>query len=353
MTEKFDVDNEPSIAEKIAAIAEKVESSEPEEIQDNNKQIEAAVEKAPKEEPKVEEAPAVEAVEEKVEETPVPEKEVYEPNLKFKVYDEEKEFEDWVKPYINKDNEEKFRDLYTKAYGIDGIKKKLDTSRQELAAKHTEMNGLVSEISYLGNCIKNGNLEDVFKTLNIPQENIEKWMLRRLQMSPEERQEYEKMTEVRRKASTVENQYNDLNKKYNQIIAMQTQTEINNVLSDPSTKDFVAQVDERLKGIYGDNGFVRELGNVGVDFFNRNGYDLPVKEVVDLTLKKFGYVKQDNTQPTKPRAEAKPVVTKVIVNNKNTIPSVGSTDTASPTNKVYTSIDDLVKESKRLRKEGK
>src|SRR5688500_3044500 len=59
-----------------------------------------------------------------------PPKEVpqYTPNYKFKVMDEEKEFDDFLKGAIKtKEDEEKLRDIVTKAYGLDAHKKTHET----------------------------------------------------------------------------------------------------------------------------------------------------------------------------------------------------------------------------------
>ena len=66
-----------------------------------------------------ESAPAVESVESQ---EPAP----YTPSLKYKVYDQEKEFPEWTKSYIkDPETESRFKDLFDRSDGLPFIKERL------------------------------------------------------------------------------------------------------------------------------------------------------------------------------------------------------------------------------------
>jgi hypothetical protein len=57
----------------------------------------------------------------------------WKPSFKFKVKDKELEFDDFVKPIIKtKDLEQKFKDLYEKAHGLDEVKTSRETFKQQV-----------------------------------------------------------------------------------------------------------------------------------------------------------------------------------------------------------------------------
>ena len=69
----------------------------------------------------------------------------YTPNYKFKVLDTEKEFDEFIRPIIkDKDSEEKLRDLYTKAHGLDTVKNKYEETKEQLNEREEVLNRLFS-----------------------------------------------------------------------------------------------------------------------------------------------------------------------------------------------------------------
>src|SRR5690606_24340502 len=67
----------------------------------------------------------------------------WKPSFKFKVKDKELEFDDFVKPIIKtKDLEQKFKDLYEKAHGLDEVK----TSREAFKQQVEEWKGKYNQV---------------------------------------------------------------------------------------------------------------------------------------------------------------------------------------------------------------
>lgn len=279
------------------------------------------------------------------------EKSKYNPNYKFKVYDNEKEFDEWIKPLVNEENEAKIREVMEKAHGIDFIKEKLNTTRQEHASVQVEHQNLVQGIQQLNQAIKSNSVHDIKNVLGITNQDIKNWaveVLRYEEMQPQDRQIYDSNFKHRQEAEHYKMQSQTLNEQMSEIKSKQLMYEVKtSITSDPSKSEFVGQLNERLKPIYGDDGFIREVGMVGSTFFHQNGFELEASQAVDLVLKKFGYTEQAKT-PTLPKAvvEAKPVPVRVITKNENTIPNAKSSGSGSAASKKITSVEQLKKLAK-------
>lgn len=276
------------------------------------------------------------------------EKPKFQPNYKFKVYDQEKEFDDWIKPLVNEENEAKIREVMEKAHGIDFIKEKLNNTRQEAATIQMEHQNLVQGIQQLQSAIKSNSVHDIKNVLGISNQDIKNWaveVLRYEEMNPQDRQIYDNSFKYRQEAELYKTQSQTLADQMSEIKSKQLLYEVKNTItSDPSKSEFVQQLNERLKPIYGEDGFIREVGMVGSTFFRQNGFELDASQAVDFVLKKFGYTEQIKT-PTIPKqvVESKPVPVKVITKNDNTIPNPKSSGSGSPASKKITSVEQLKK----------
>lgn len=122
--------------------------------------------------PEAEPAPEVTEEAEKPE-APAEPAAAYEPNYKFKAYDQELEFEDWAKEVAkDKETEEKIRSLHAKAYAVDTMKSKWDAREQELS-QVTEVNTkLIQAAQAMKHFRDNGDLDNLFAMQGIDEDKL-------------------------------------------------------------------------------------------------------------------------------------------------------------------------------------
>lgn len=275
-----------------------------------------------------------------------PPKEVpaYTPNYKFKVMDEEKEFDEWVKGAIkDKEHEEKLRDLYTKAYGLEHHKKTHETLKERVEKHYrpleTEYTNFKQNLAYLDQVIRKKDYQTFFDTLKIPRQDILKYALdvvKYEEMPPEQKAVIDRQREVER--------YNEMlaqqNMSYQQQIeqqAVQARTiELNSELMKPEVSSFVQNFDTRA----GKPGAFREqvIRHAELAYY-RNQVDLPVEQAVREVMAQYGSLVAPQALPTPtpaPQAQQKPPV----------IPNVQSSGN-SPAKVMPTSLADLRKLAKQ------
>lgn len=98
------------------------------------------------------------------------------PNFTYKSFGEERDMEDWVKPFIkDSETEQKVRDLFEKSSGIDQLKderERMQQSYQEMQQSVQQLSKLKSNVELLGNLAKSKDLNGVFNMLGIKNDDI-------------------------------------------------------------------------------------------------------------------------------------------------------------------------------------
>lgn len=88
----------------------------------------------------------------------LPVEEIYEPNFKFKVHNEEHEFDERVRGAVtSKEAEEHLRDIYTKAYGLDHVKKSQEEKENKLQQTSSEFTALQTQFGRVQNNLQRLN----------------------------------------------------------------------------------------------------------------------------------------------------------------------------------------------------
>ncbi len=312
-----------------------------EEIESSEALIEtSSTESAPADAPAVEPEAASEAA------APAAEEPAYTPNFKFKYTDEdgekEAEFEEWVRPFVNKDTEEKLREMYTKAHGIDFIKSRRDKIAAEKQAIESEYNQTKSVLSdVLG--LREKDLGLFLEKVGVKEEQVTKWLLERaearekLKDLPEPiRNLYNENEILRRKAMEYERR---LESAQGGSLAAETQAlsyGVQNILNRPEIAAIVNDFDTRRNEPGAFFEVVRQQGEL--EFF-RSGKNLSPEEAVSRAFKTLALSLQAPSQGATPNgAVATPKV--VIPGKTAVIPNVGG-GTASVGAKKPRSIDDL------------
>jgi hypothetical protein len=128
----------------------------------------------------------------------------YTPNLKFKVLDKEHEMAPYFKDVIKDEKTEKeVRELYEKAMGLDVVKPKYQSTKQELEEVRAERDGLVGGINELRELYQNKDLDSFFGKLKVPFNTLLQYVAEKLEyqeLPPEQRQVLDARKQAQRQA---------------------------------------------------------------------------------------------------------------------------------------------------------
>jgi hypothetical protein len=205
----------------------------------------------------------------------------YEPNWKFKVGDEEREFDDRLKPFVqSKEDEEYFRDMLTKAHGLELNKKRTAAREQEWGQKETEFSSLRQTHDRVQNTLQKLNelkVQDfgVFqKAWEIPDQAVLRRASEILKThdDPDARQQLDQSYNNRLQML----QYEDrVNQDTQTQVVMQRQLhemKMHSALQSPEISRFASEYDRRM-GTPG--AFLEEVNILGTVEFQSKGYQDP------------------------------------------------------------------------------
>jgi len=275
----------------------------------------------------------------------------YEPNYKFRVMDEEKEFDEFLRGAVTqKEHEEKLRDLYTKAHGLEANKRTLDTYKQKVETHYRPLEDkytqTMNNISYLDQAVQKKDYQTFFDTLKIPKQDILKYALDLVQY---EELPADQKAMIDRQRETERN---------NEMLSYQTQTyqtqaqeyaielrtmQLNNELMRPEVNSFVQNFDTKA----GKPGAFRDqvIRHANLAFYQSQGaVDMPVGQAVQEVMGLYGnLVAQQAPQTTQtPSIQA--------MQRPPVIPNIQSSGN-SPAKKMPRSIADLKKIAKQRQSE--
>jgi len=242
---------------------------------------------------------ATPSVEERDEETPEVVDEVipletepeWKPDYTFKVKDTQHEFDDFIRPIVNKDNYDKIKDLYSKAYGLDEVKaarEKLEEENKNLSTVRNQFEKQNKSLGYLGSLIKGKDYHTLFNELKIPDQEILSYSLDRVkyqELSPEEKREYDGNIEIRQRQRTLEDQNRYLQSQIESQAVNTRMSEVDNLLRSGQINDIVKDFDTRV-GRPG--AFREEVVKRGQMAYYSTGKDISVNEAVNEVASLYG-----------------------------------------------------------------
>lgn len=328
------------VEETLDQATSSIHNEEPEVVVEPKKEEPALPEV--KDEKKVEE-PDVKP--EKVEQPVIP---AFTPNLKFKVYDEEKEFDPLFVPLV-KDEEsyKKVKEFHEKAYGLPKVKEKLEKTREEKQKIEDEFSKVYSEHSTLNQAVnellnlKDQDLDLFFKKLNVPQMQVvnlvKKWI--DLEQSPQAKQAYEANMQSTMQNMQLQQQAITQQAQLEAMMRKQHEAELALALQDQEIK----QVQDNLDAKMGAGFFMEQVKAYGQQTYLTQGKNLTPIEAISHIASKFkpfvsvGQASVPNTQPivSQPITQpAKPVAS---------IPNIKGSG-SSPVSKRFKRITDLENE---------
>ena len=265
--------------------------------------------------------------------------EKYEPNYKVKIKDEEVEIDKIFKPAIvSKEAEDKFRELYEKAHGLEHVKADRDVLREEYRTHKEALHKQTNAINILSGYLDQGDYQAFFKALNIPTQEVMKYSLTEAQKAdwtPEQRASYDQQWEAKRRANLYEEYYNSNQSQLESLQQDQVVKDYTLETYRPEVKEFIDAFDQRN----GQNAFRKEVAQLGTYHEKVDGEVLPIRKLVDSVMDKYApfmQMQKAETQGTKSSQQV--VVQRDVPVIPNTGPSGGA-----PVQKAITSLDDLEK----------
>jgi len=280
--------------------------------------------------------------------TEAPKEPEFQPDYKFIAYGEEKEFDDYVKPLINQENNEKFKELFSKAYAFEKMqtkKESLENKIKEIEPDYANMNKTFELIRTLRD---EKDYENLFKILDVPNKDVADHIIRLHKysnMDPEERALIDKQRDARMEnihyKSLIQEQF-EANKRaqFNQHVE-----QLEKELATPEIQEFVNRYDT----VNGQGSFKNFVWSVGRDHFINTGGDLQTGQggenltpgqAVQVALKRAMYNPEprNETVVSQNRAQQQNVSTRT----PNALPNIGK-GAMSPGKSGVGRISDLIK----------
>lgn len=233
---------------------------------------------------------------------------VYQPNFKYKVHDQEKEFDDFYRALVkDQDSEKRVREMHEKLFGFDVIKPKYEARTKELEALRQEYTPLKEGIQTLREHVGARDFDAFFQGLNIPKEWIIEWAAKTLSyenLSPEEKRRYDMEIETRRENSRLKKEAESYKTTAEQAKVQARQVELDTTLQSPEVNRVMQAFDQRAGkvGAFRDR-VIREAQAI----YFESGRDVSAKEAVESLMQVLGQVgpqtepAQTVTQQTQPK----------------------------------------------------
>ncbi len=280
---------------------------------------------------------------------PVVEKPAYTPNFKFKILDQEKEMDEWIRPLVNSpETENKMRDLLTKAYGMDKIKEDRDTLRDQFGqlrgTVEKEYGPIIQNYRNLATLVQEGkNAGDwgkFFQAAQIPAQGVIRWaadVVAKLEKDPNYLDQEKNSFQTHQNIQNLQYQNETLKQQMERIQMDRQQVELDYTLRSPDVQTFAETFDDRV-GRPG--AFKQEVIRRGALIEMTEGRVASTQEIVGDLRKYYGGVPQAPAEVVIPAGT--PEVAQQGSEGKPVLPTIKSKP-GSPAKQSIRSTDDLRK----------
>ncbi len=281
-------------------------------------------------EPVKEEAEEVVTVDEPVKEEVVEE---FKPTYKVKVEDDEIEFDEVIKAVVkDKATEDKVRELYQKAYGIEKVKESREKFKNNYEETNKALNEYRKSVDPIVDLYEKGELYESAKAFGYTDEQIltmAKKVIEYQNATPEKRAEIDNIQKQRQESYMTRAEIEKMQTELETTKAENLRTQVTSILSTASVSETAKVVDEHFekKGY-----FEKKVYEYG---------DMMWKKGVRLTPEQCTQALIEEYTPLVKRAKAKTEVVNSAPAKGNTIPHIKSSGT--PGKKKLTSFDDYDK----------
>lgn len=310
---------------------------------------------------KVDEAVEALLASDKEGEKEVVESPAFKPNLVFKASVYNKEVKDLEqKDYtidpkfaaIMKDpeSEKLVRELHEKAFGLDGVKERYSETRgqlQQINQVNRELQGGIADLrKTYQSAVQTQNwhkLDKFFATLQIPQENILKYAMAKVQlneMDPMQRNAIMGQLEAENRAETLQQQQSQAQQGSQTHAQQLRQLQIEVVMNRPEVSTLAKAFDDRAgkPGAFMDA--VRREGSLAW----HSGQDIPPQQAVERVIENYGLKNGVPASAQTPAAVIPPSGKPALVQRTaQTIPNVQGRSTSPIKTPKPRSVEDLIK----------
>lgn len=277
-----------------------------------------------------------------------PQAEAYMPDWKFKAANKEHEIDEWLRPVVkNKEHEQKLKELYEKAFGLDEVKTTREKIREEYKGYKSQTEPLVQTVTqasqlYQGaiKAYQDGNvrgavfkLEEAFKHLGINEKVLQNYVFQKLKMDElpaDQKAEYNRQRELETQFSQVQEQMQHWQSQAQQMAVSQRQFELQQATSKPEVASVVSSFDQRN----GPGSFQNEVILRGKMYWDMYQQDMPAEQLVQEVITKYG-LQAPQAPAAPPQAQQTSAPRDVPV-----IPTVKG-GSGSPAAKSFQSLDDI------------
>lgn len=278
----------------------------------------------------------------KTEAAVAPAESAYSPNFKFKVMDSEHEIEDWIKPVVkNKEIEDKIKDLYLKAYGLDAVKPKYQTLKDDFDQLKQKAQQTDIALETLGRFVKENDFDSFFDGLNIPKNKVLEYALelvKREQWTPEQKAQWEASKQAREAVRYYELQNQQLQQSQQHLAVQQRTFELDMALNQPEAK---VVSDVYNTGMSSPDAFRNYCIQIGQAYAAR-GEDISAQQAVAEAVRQIKAMNPVIGSGASPNAAQV-----VQPSSKPVIPNIQGRGTSAVKSTVK-SLDDLKKRAKEL-----
>lgn len=274
----------------------------------------------------------------------------YTPNYKFRYKDEldnkvDGEIDDWARPFIkDADMEEKFRQVWAKAHGLDWVKQRFNKTRGEYQAYRQQIDPLVQSWQDLTNLYRQGDMDSFFKGLQIPEEKIFQYALDKLnyqKLPPEQRAHIEKARQAEHTALELQRQNQALQTQYQEAQVQTRTTELQQALSTPDVSAVAQAFDARVGR---EGAFRDEVVKRGVLAWHTSGQDISPAQAIQEVMQLYGALTSGQQAAAQMAQVASPQGQPAVAQAQKapTLPNIGGNN-GSPARKAPKSLDELKK----------
>ncbi len=290
------------------------------------------------------------------EEVVEPPKEEYKPNTKYKIKDQELEFDKRFEPLLkSKEDEEYIRELYTKAGGLDSYKEKLEkesSKTKEYEAKLAEVTKAIEDSqSFYTKLVEDRNqkkFRSVAKSLGISEDDLltaaleiaaERELPEQDRVIKQKNREMEEALNLTRQQTTQQQQYIE------QVTRFQQEQEALRVHQELVNKQ-TAELNNRITSQYAD--LDKALKDAGLNLFDeaviagKHLYDaaggnkeITTDEALKAAVDKYSKLIKKN-EPKKQ------------IDRKDTLPIIEGSNSSKIGDEAISSFDDIKKELEKL-----
>lgn len=271
------------------------------------------------------------------------------PNFKFKVLDKEHEIDPLFQGLVkDADTEKKVKELFEKAYGLDSVKVDRQMLKEKIEKHYAPLEktfqGVQKSIQQIDKMIEQDDYDNFFNALQIPEQKILQWAVKKAQLmslTPQEQAAYTQQVQERNQLYQLQQQNADFQEQLFQTQVQARAAQLSQELSKPEVLNVMSSFDARA-GVQG--AFRNEVIKRG-QFYASQGVDAPVEQVVKEVLQLVGHVVPQATGPQQPADNGagtggQAPQQQTPSQKPPVIPNVGGQGT-SPAKRVVRSLDDI------------